>query len=208
LFAYTDYDYLAKVTHQADKAYAYRVVSDISHPTNEQQEELGRKIEVALGKEGYNIADVRSGQSVQESVSDGLNTLTTFLFIMALLMALVGSIGLTGTMSLNTMERTREIGIMRAIGASDKIIIRMVLMEGMLIGSISWLLSILVAIPITKIMSDAVSEAIFGTGSIFVFTPVGVLIWFVLENVLAILASVLPARNAARLTIREVLAYE
>lgn len=208
LIAYTNYDYLAKITHLMDKSYVFRVVSDIKNATNDQQEELGRQIEVALGEKGYNIADVRSGRSLQEAVSDGLNILTTFLLIMAVLMAMVGSIGLTGTMSLNTMERTREIGIMRAIGASDRIIINMVLVEGLLIGSISCLLSVLIAIPITKIMADAVSLAIFGFSSIFVYLPIGVVIWFLLQNLLAVLASVMPARNAASLTIREVLSYE
>ncbi len=106
------------------------------------------------------------------------------------------------------MERTREIGIMRAIGASDRIITNLVLVEGLLIGSISCILSVLIAIPITRIMSDAISLAIFGSSSIFVFLPNGVVIWFILQNILAVLASVMPARNAARLTIREVLAYE
>lgn len=208
LVAYANYDYLAKVTHLMDKSYVYRVVGDIPNATNLQQQELARRLEVALGEKGYNIADVRSGKSLQDSVSDGLNILTTFLLIMAILMALVGSIGLTGTMSLNTMERTREIGIMRAIGASDRIITNLVLVEGMMIGTISCLLSIIIAIPITKVMGNAISQAIFGTNSIFVYLPIGALIWLVLENLLAVLASVMPARNAARLTIREVLAYE
>jgi putative ABC transport system permease protein len=208
LMAYTDYEYLAKITHQSDKAFVFRIVSDMKNPTVEQQAELGRRIEVALGAKSYNIADVRAGKSLQKSVSDGLNILTTFLLIMAVLMAIVGSIGLTGTMSLNTMERTREIGIMRAIGASDKIITNMVLVEGMLIGTISCLLSMVFAIPITKLLADAISLAIFGSSSIFVYLPSGVIIWLILENVLAVLASVMPARNAARLTIREVLAYE
>jgi putative ABC transport system permease protein len=64
------------------------------------------------------------------------------------------------------------------------------------------------AIPITKLLADAISLAIFGSSSIFVYLPSGVIIWLILENVLAVLASVMPARNAARLTIREVLAYE
>jgi putative ABC transport system permease protein len=208
LIAYANYDYLAKVTHLMDKSYVYRVVGNIPDATNEQQQELARRIEIALGAKGYNIADVRSGKSLQNSVADGLNILTTFMLIMAVLMALVGSIGLTGTMSLNTMERTREIGIMRAIGASDRIITNMVLVEGMLIGTISCLLSMIIAIPITKVMGNAISQAIFGTNSIFVYLPIGALIWLVLENLLAVLASVMPARNAASLTIREVLAYE
>lgn len=208
LIAYTGYDYLAEVTHQVDKSAVFRIVGNIPNATLEQQDELGKQIEAMMDEKGYNISDVRAGKSLQKSVSDGLNILTTFMQIMAILMALVGSIGLTGTMSLNIMERTREIGIMRAIGASDKIIMNMVILEGLLIGIIGCLLSIIVAVPITKVLSDAFSIAIFGSSSIFVYQPNGVIIWLVLQAVLSILASVVPARNAARLTIREVLAYE
>jgi putative ABC transport system permease protein len=157
---------------------------------------------------GYRVADVRAGLSLQRSTSSGLNILTTFLLIMSLLMAVVGSIGLMGTMSLNVMERTREIGVMRAIGASNRAIMNMVIIEGVLIGVVSWVLAALVAVPISKVMSDVMSVAIFNTPATFTYTPLGVLIWLGMVSLLSMLASVLPARGAARLTIREVLAYE
>ena len=71
---------------------------------------------------------------------------------MALLTALVGSIGLTGTMGMNVLERTREIGVMRSIGAVDQEIMRTVIVEGMLIGSISWILGALLSFPITYLV--------------------------------------------------------
>jgi putative ABC transport system permease protein len=137
-----------------------------------------------------------------------LNILTTFLMIMATLMAVVGSIGLMGTMSLNVMERTREIGVMRAIGASDRIITKMVIVEGLIIGLISWLAGCLLSVPIGKVMSDVISSAIFSAPIAYTFILTGVIIWLVLVLLLSALASILPARSATRLTIREVLAYE
>jgi len=132
----------------------------------------------------------------------------TFLLIMALLTATVGSMGLAGTMGMNVLERTREIGIMRAVGATNRVIIQTVVVEGMTIGSISWVLAVLLSIPFTVLLSTIVSLAVFETPIDLVFTPTGYIIWLVLALVLAAIASVLPARNAARLTIREVLAYE
>jgi putative ABC transport system permease protein len=208
MIAYTDYDYLSKMTHLADKSALFRVVSDTPDGSFTEQSELARRIETLLEDEGYSIVDVQSGKAMQENVAGGLNILIIVLMVMALLMAVVGSISLTGTMSLNTMERTREIGIMRAIGASDQIIINMVLVEGLIIGTISCILSIIVAVPITLVMGDAISQAVFGASSTFVYLPIGVIIWVVLENLLAVVSSVLPARNAAHLTIREVLTYE
>ena len=97
---------------------------------------------------------------------------------------------------------------MRAIGATDLEIIRMVIVEGLLIGVISFVLAIFLAIPFTYGLSTIVSLATFETPIAVVFTPTGYFIWLGLVIVLSSLASVLPARSAARLTIREVLAYE
>jgi putative ABC transport system permease protein len=127
---------------------------------------------------------------------------------MAVLTAIVGSIGLAGTMSMNILERTREIGIMRAIGATDGILLRLVIVEGMLVGLLSWVLGSLLAFPISKALADAITLAIFGSPSTFGVSLNGFVIWLAAVFVLSVVASVLPARNAARLTIREVLAYE
>jgi putative ABC transport system permease protein len=127
---------------------------------------------------------------------------------MALLTAAVGSIGLTGTMGMNVMERTRELGVMRAIGATDGQIMKTVMVEGIIIGVLSWFLAAIVSFPITLLLSRIISLAIFNSPSKFLLNPLGFLIWLGLVLILAAVASVLPARNAARLTIREVLAYE
>jgi putative ABC transport system permease protein len=109
---------------------------------------------------------------------------------------------------MNVLERTREIGIMRAVGATDWEIIRMVIIEGLLIGIISFVMGIMLAIPFTYGLSWIVSTAIFETPIAVIFTPMGYFIWLGLVILLSVLASVIPARSAARLTIREVLAYE
>ena len=128
--------------------------------------------------------------------------------IMALLIALVGGLGMTSTMSINVFERTREIGVMRAIGASSGAIMRLVLVEGMLIGVISWILGAILAYPIAKILGYAVGVSMLKSPLKFVFALDGLLVWLALMLVISVLASALPARNATRLTVREVLAYE
>jgi len=127
---------------------------------------------------------------------------------MAVLTAIVGSMGLTGTMGMNVLERTREIGIMRAIGADDRAVMRTVIAEGIFIGMISFGLAIILSIPFTYLLSTIVSLAVFQTPIAVVFTYTGYAIWLGLVLALSALGSILPARNAARLTIREVLAYE
>lgn len=206
--AYTSYEYLSDLLNLPGRAFAYRVVSSQPNLSLEAQQALGKAIEAHLATSGIRVVDISTGQNLTKTASDGFNVLTAFLLFLALLTALVGSIGLTGTMSLNVMERTREIGILRAIGATDSTLMRMVLIEGALIGAMSWFLSCLLAFPISEIMSDSISLALFGSPANFGFTPTGFIVWLVIVILLSVVASVMPARNATRLTIREVLAYE
>ena len=134
--------------------------------------------------------------------------LVIFLLIMALLLALVGAIGLMGTMSINVLERRREIGVMRALGASDAAVLRIVIIEGIIIGLLSWGIGTLLAIPLSMALSEAVGRSIMRSPLSFVFSIGGTAIWFAVIVLLASLASILPARSASRMTVREVLAYE
>jgi len=84
----------------------------------------------------------------------------------------------------------------------------MVMVEGVLIGLMSWIFGALLSLPIGTAMSNAINLALFGAAADFSITPVGVVLWLAVVLVLSVLASVVPARNAARLTIQEVLSYE
>ena len=206
--AYTGFDYLSELTGQLNRAATYQIVGNKANLTPAEQDQLARTIEARLKAEGIQIANLNTGSFLSGIAGSGFNILITFLLILAGLTALVGSIGLAGTMSMNVMDRTREIGVMRAIGASDRILMKMVLIEGLIIGAISYVLGAVLAFPISKLMADGISLAIFDAPSTFGATPLGFGIWFGLMLVLSFAASVIPARNASRLTIREVLSYE
>ena len=127
---------------------------------------------------------------------------------MGVLIASVGALGLMGTMSTNVLERTREIGVMRAIGASDLAILRIVIVEGVLIGLISWVAGALLAYPVGLALTKTVGAVLFDIAPAFSFSASGVFTWLGIVIALAGFASFLPAWNASRLTVREVLAYE
>jgi len=206
--AYTSYDYLSQLINQPNQALSYRIAGDPGGMTPDQQAALAKTVEARLRAKNIDIADLSTGSSTSQTATDGFNILVGFLLFLAGLTALVGSIGLTGTMSMNVMERTREIGVMRAIGASNNILMKMVIVEGTLIGLLSWLFSCILAFPISKLMGDSINLALFDAPSHFALTPTGFLLWLGAVILLSVLASVMPARNASRLTIREVLAYE
>jgi putative ABC transport system permease protein len=127
---------------------------------------------------------------------------------MGVLIASVGALGLAGAMSTNVLERTREIGVMRAIGASDGAILQIVIVEGVIIGLISWFFGASLAFPAGALLANTVGVVLFQTALPYVFSAGGLLLWLGIVVVLAVVASFLPAWRASRLTVREVLAYQ
>ena len=206
VIGYAPYEYISREQNLANRSFSYRIVT-LEHDRAYQQL-MAKELDAYFRAEGFHVQEATPGLSTLDKASESLDILITFLLIMALLTATVGSMGLTGTMSMNVLERTREIGIMRAIGATDLEIVRMVIVEGLLIGLISFGLGMVLAVPFTYLLSAIVSSAVFATPIAVIFTPMGYFIWLGLVILLSSLASVLPAQNAARLTIREVLAYE
>ena len=206
LIAYGTYEHFSRETNLAGRSVSFRVVTD--RHDKAYQAAMSEALDKHFRDAGYKLRQARPGLSALNNATESLDILVIFLLLMAILTAIVGAMGLTGTMGMNVLERTREIGIMRAIGAADSEVMRMVIVEGVVIGSISWVLGLFLAVPITYLLSLIVSLAVFETPIDVVFTPIGYLIWLAVVLVLSALASVLPARNAARLTIREVLAYE
>ena len=126
---------------------------------------------------------------------------------MAVLLAVVGGLTLTGTMSLNVIERTREIGVMRAIGASDSSIRSLVVGEGLVIAGAGWLLAAPFSPLASLALSDAFGQAFLHVPLVYRFAWTGLAIWLGLVLGVAAVSSLLPAWNASRLTVREVLAY-
>jgi putative ABC transport system permease protein len=204
--AYGTYDYISRYVNLVDQSVSFRIVSDKHDGVSQQA--LAEGLDKYYRAQGFHVTEARTGKSTLSSASESLDILVAFLLVMALLTASVGSMGLAGTMGMNVLERTREIGIMRSIGAVDREIMRTVIVEGVVIGSISCVLGAILSFPITYGLSTIVSLAIFNSPIEVHFTWLGYVIWLAVVLVLSALASVLPARNAASLTIREVLAYE
>src|SRR5574341_1555239 len=206
ILAYAPLEYISQRNDLANQSSSYRIVT--AQHDRAYQDRMAETLDHFFRDNGFKLRQAQSGLASLDTASESLDTLVTFLLIMALLTATVGSMGLAGTMGMNVLERTREIGIMRAIGAVDGIIMRTVIAEGLVIGMISFGLAILLSVPFTYLLSYIVSLAVFETPIKTIFTITGYLIWLGVILMMSTVASILPARNAARLTIREVLAYE
>ena len=203
---YANYEYLTRIQNEIDRVSNLRIVT-VSQDTA-TQERVAKTLEASFREAGIQVSQITTGTETVTQQTSTTDILVVFLLVMAVLIALVGGLGLMGMMSMNVLERTREIGVMRAIGASDGAIMLLVIVEGMLVGVISWVLGAVLALPISALLANVVGASMFQTPLDFVLSVNGFLLWLGGVLVLAALASFLPARNAARLTIREVLAYE
>ncbi len=205
-FTYASFDYLNITMDNPGRAAYYRV--DLDTDGVKAEREAGEQISQVLGALDITVGDWTTGTENRAQQEQVTNILVGFLLFMAALIAIVGGLGLSGTMSMNVMERTREIGVMRSIGASNGAILFMVVFEGMLIGVISWGVGVVLAIPISKILCDTVGVAFLSMPMKTVLAADGMIIWLIVVIVLSAVASLAPAMSAARLTVRDVLAYE
>jgi putative ABC transport system permease protein len=203
---YVNYEYISRLINQPEQVYSLRVLTT-SHDLATQQR-VNEQLQALYESRGVQIGSTQLGAEFIRDQKAQTDILVYFMLVMAGLIAIVGGLGLMGTMSINVLERTREIGVMRAIGASNLDIQSIVIIEGMVIGIISWAISILISIPITGVLTYGVGMAILTAPMPAVYGATGIIAWLIFTLVLGTLASALPARRASRLTVRDTLAYE
>ncbi|MFN2200352.1 MAG: FtsX-like permease family protein [Caldilineaceae bacterium] len=204
--AYANYDYFAALTDSVERAFSVQI--KMAPDATMSQDEMANLLETELEAAGIQVQRVFTIDFLRRITGSFFDIIIYVLLAMGTLIAAVGALGLMGTMSTNVLERTREIGVMRAIGASDGAVLRIVVVEGIVIGLISWAIGAALAYPMGAALATAVGQVLFSTKLPYLFSVSGVITWLVIVAVLAGVASFLPAWNASRLTVREVLAYE
>lgn len=203
---YVNLPYYARYTDSVGQGDSVQIT--VNRSAFASLDEAVQTIEATLEASGLRVASTFTVDLIRQ-ISGGFFDIIIYLLSgMGVLIATVGALGLMGTMSTNVLERTREIGVMRAIGASDGAVQGIVIVEGVIIGLISWLIGAALAFPMGAVLSTAVGQALFSRSLPYTFSSGGVIAWFVIVALLAAFASFLPAWNASRLTVREVLAYE
>jgi putative ABC transport system permease protein len=131
-----------------------------------------------------------------------------FFLIGSFLIGGVGLLGLTTTMSLNVLERRRELGAMRAVGATPRVIVMVVVGEALALGLISWILATALARSVTQALNNVLGTVFFRSAITSRFEPAAVVIWLIAAIALSALAAAIPAWNASRQSVREAVAVE
>jgi putative ABC transport system permease protein len=187
------------------------LVNQLRITTQSHDEQTRAAVAVAAQKSltdaGVGVTSAAS-VSRREAITAGhLAPLIAIVLAIAIVMGVVGVIGLASTMSANVLDRTREFGVMHAIGAPPARVRRIVTAEGVFLSLASVVVAVLPTVLLTLILGA-------GLGNLFLYAPlpfrisaIGAVIWIVLVILGAILATEAAASRAARLTVREALAY-
>lgn len=143
----------------------------------------------------------------RDFAANQFNTVVWMLLSLAALVATVGGIGLAGSLGISVVERTREIGVMRAIGARSGTLTSLFLMEGLLQGLIGWLLAVPISFVVAQPLARLLGQTMIDVDLDFVYHGPAVLIWLGATVAISALFSIGPARNAARISVRQALTY-
>ncbi len=204
--AYAHYDDLAAVTGFRELANRLVVSTESSAPG--YQSRVQSDLTTRLDQAGLQVTGADTTAETKEASAAQLDTMIILLLSMVILVAIVGGLGLAITMGLNVLERTREIGILRSLGARTGAVRRVVIVEGLVIGLLSWAAAIPLSVPLAIYLGNSLGISLLKRPLVYTFSVPAILLWLGLVIVIAIIASLIPAQNAASLTIRDTLVYE
>ncbi|MFA6504616.1 MAG: FtsX-like permease family protein [Treponemataceae bacterium] len=165
-------------------------------------------IQGKLDGAGIGVSLFIADKEFRNAMSGHIFILIFALVAMAVLMGLVGLLGLGSVTGTNVIERTREFGVMRTIGALPCVIIRNVVAEALFTAVLSLFGALLLSLPLSAFLGSLLGNMAFMTALPFSISLPAVAIWLVVLLVGAPIAAASPAAAAAKLTIRETLAYE
>jgi putative ABC transport system permease protein len=106
------------------------------------------------------------------------------------------------------VERRREIGVMRAIGAPSATILGIIIIEGIMVGVLSWLIAAPLSYPGARVFNHVLGETVFQMPFDFAYSVLGLVGWLAIVVIMSALASLWPALQATQVSVREALAYE
>ena len=163
-------------------------------------------VEAALAKAGLSVERTAPLTMLYAALLGHVEVPVRMLISAAVLLALIGGLGLASMMTVNVLERTREFGIMKAVGALPSTIVRIVIGESVTIAVLSWLIAFVVAVPLI-VAIGSFARGMFGTPLPFTVSWIAALLWLAFVVAIALAASAVPASRASRQIVRQALAY-
>jgi len=201
--AYVTDKHFSEIAGTPEQARMLRIVTNERSPQG--RIEAIRTIEKKLADDGIAVQIAMPLAELRTAMADHIGMLITSLVAMAIVMAIVGALGLTSTMSVSVVERTREFAVMKAVGATPRRIIALLNHEALFIGALSWVAALILAIPLTALVDGLVGRLGFVAPLPFELSPTAALEWLTLVVGVASLATFLPARRASQMSVASAL---
>jgi putative ABC transport system permease protein len=154
----------------------------------------------------YPAFKLYTGAVWQASQEQALDTSTSLFYLLMVVLALPSLVALMNTLGINVLERMREIGVLRAVGATRGQVQRMILIESLLLAALGTGLGILAGVWLGYMLVQALNVG--GFVMIYYFPYLGVVLTLGIGLIFGVLAALIPARQAARLEIVSALHYE
>jgi len=147
--------------------------------------------------------------TIQQQITSVVQTISLFLAAIAAVSLLVGAVGIANTMFMSVMERTRQIGLLKALGATDNEVMKLFLIESGLFGFVGGVLGIIFGVLISVIISVVGLRAIGPGGTMNAVVTPGLLIFALAFSVfVGVISGVVPARTAAKMNPVDALRFE
>lgn len=188
-------------------------VKDVNIIDNTLDEINTRLMLVRAVNEKTKDFSVNSIKAIQETIEETLSIMTLFLTAIAAISLLVGAVGIANTMFTTVLEKTKDIGIMKSIGAKNRDILLIFLfnsgMVGLAGGIIGGIIGVLGSLLISSLLSGVIpAEGGVSYNSIAVVTPKIILLVLGISILIGILSGVIPAYNASKKNPVDALRYE
>lgn len=202
---YAPIDTLFKISKKHNRA-AEVIVRTTLHDA-ESVTTITKNLKEAYEQHNLKVSASQTQPSARATNEWQFSIVTSMLLALSIIVALVGAIALMGALSIGVIERTKEIGVLRAIGARSRTILGIFVMEGVLQGLISWIVAVPISLLVSPAMADVMGDVMFGATLDYQYNWLAVGIWLGIVTVVSILASIFPARGATRISVRDSLAY-
>lgn len=156
----------------------------------------------SLEQQGLRAVRMTSKADSRRGFDEHLVMIYNFLIVMSCIIGGVGGLGLMTTMSLNVLERRREMGVLRAIGASTMLVWLVVVTEAAAIALMSWALAAIAAWPLSRSLGQLLAARL-KNGLDFSFDLTGLWVWLFVVMALSLTASFVPAWRASHASVRD-----
>jgi putative ABC transport system permease protein len=169
-----------------------------------QEEEAGAGLRRFCADEGLLL---QTNRELRDIIDEAMQGVAGFLWVVIALILVVASLGILNTLTMNVLEQTRELGVLRAIGMKRGQVGRLIVAQALAVGVLSLLPGVALGVLLTYLMNLA-SAALIGHAVPFRLEGNFVLGCAVVALATALAASLWPARRAARLPVIRALQYE